>query len=393
VLSFEELAAAIGAAVERGAVVPLLALRLPEFAQVALREGKRSARVIERRTAAAFRAAARRIVRDGDALAHASGSDGFAIAMLAPARAGRPPGAADLRCALERIAAEMSLETGRRIETGWWPVRERAEIERFAQTFEIALERGRRERERAEMLATVGHELRTPLTSIRGYLETLLDEDPDPPTSRRFLETARREALRLGRLVDGMLEFSLLDLSPQDALAGCDVVEQVRAAVDALLPLARRRGMRVRARLPASAYAAIDADACMHALLNVLENAIKFGRDGGRVVATCARDGARVVVSVDDDGPGIPPERREAVFRLGVRGAAEPPGTGIGLAVVKALAERAGGRARATASRLGGARLELHLRAWAPRVQAYDTLGSRNVKSGFSRGDGVEEGP
>ena len=286
-LDFEDLTAAIGRALERGAVVPLLALRLPEFAQVAWREGKRSARLVERQTAAAFRAAACRIVRDGDALAHASGSDCFAVAMLAPARAGRPPGVADLRCALERIAAEMSLSTGRRIETGWWPIRERAEIERFAQTFETALERGRRERERAEMLATVGHELRTPLTSIRGYLETLLDEAPDPPTSRRFLETARREAVRLGRLVDGMLEFSLLDLSPPDILTGCDVVETIGAAVDALLPLARRRGMTVRAHLPARAYAAIDADACMHALLNLLENAVKYGRDGGSVAIGC----------------------------------------------------------------------------------------------------------
>ncbi|HEX3458068.1 MAG TPA: histidine kinase dimerization/phospho-acceptor domain-containing protein, partial [Candidatus Baltobacteraceae bacterium] len=65
----------------------------------------------------------------------------------------------------------------------------------------------------AGVLATVGHELRTPLTSIRGYVETLLGGELDPSTARRFLETVRRETLRLGRLIDGMLEFSLLDLS------------------------------------------------------------------------------------------------------------------------------------------------------------------------------------
>lgn len=360
-LDFDELAGAIGHAVDSGAVVPLLALRLPEFEQVAWREGKRRARAIERRTIAAFRAAACRIVRDGDALAHASGSDCFAVAMLAPARAGRAPGAADLRCALERIAAAMSLSTGRRIETGWWPVRERAEAERFAQTFDTALERGRRERERAEMLATVGHELRTPLTSIRGYLETLLDEAPDPPTSRRFLETARREALRLGRLVDGMLEFSLFDLSPRDALAGCDVVEQIGAAVDALLPLARRRGMRLRASLPDAAHACIDPDACMHALLNLLENAIKYGREGGSIAVACVRDDAHVRVTIEDDGPGIPEDRRDAIFGLGVRAAADQPGRGIGLAVVKALVERCGGSVSAGTSALGGALFDLQL--------------------------------
>jgi signal transduction histidine kinase len=361
VLDFEELTTAIGAALERGAVVPLLALRLPEFAQVAWRDGKRSARLVERRTTAAFRAAACRIVRDGDALAHASGSDCFAIAMLAPARAGRPPGVADLRCALERIAAEMSLSTGRRIETGWWPIRQSGELEDFAQTFETALERGRRERERAEMLATVGHELRTPLTSIRGYLETLLDEEPDPPTSRRFLETARREAVRLGRLVDGMLEFSLLDLSPPDVLTECNVVETIGAAVDALLPLARRRAMSVRSHLPACAYASIDADACMHAVLNLLENAVKYGRDGGSVAIACGLEDERVRITVDDDGPGIPAGHEEAIFRLGVRGANERPGSGIGLAVVKALVNRSGGAVSACTSPLGGARFVVQL--------------------------------
>ncbi|HTA39719.1 MAG TPA: HAMP domain-containing sensor histidine kinase [Candidatus Acidoferrales bacterium] len=362
-LDFDELTKAIGVALERGAVVPLLALRLPEFAQVAWRDGKRSARLVERRTAAAFRAAACRIVRDGDALAHASGSDCFAIAMLAPARAGRPPGVADLRCALERIAAEMSLSTGRRIETGWWPIRAAAEIEDFAQTFETALDRGRRERERAEMLATVGHELRTPLTSIRGYLETLLDEEPDPPTSRRFLETARREAVRLGRLVDGMLEFSLLDLSPPDLLAGCDVVETIGAAVDALLPLARRRGMTIRASLPPRAYAAIDADACMHALLNLMENAVKYGREGGCIAIECIAGKARIDVVVEDDGPGIPVGSEEAIFRLGVRAANERPGNGIGLAVVKAIIDRSGGDVSARASPLGGARFTVQMPA------------------------------
>jgi signal transduction histidine kinase len=363
VLNFEELAAAIGDALDRGAVVPLLALKLPEFAQLAWRDGKRSARGVERRTVAAFKAAACRIVRDGDALAHPAGSDCFAVAMLAPARAGRPPGAADLRCALERIAAGMSLSTGRRIETGWWPIRSRTEIESFAQTFEVALERGRRERERAEMLATVGHELRTPLTSIRGYLETLLDEEPDPPTSRRFLETARREALRLGRLVDGMLEFSLLDLSVADSPAGCDVVEHIGAAVDALLPFARSRSIAVTTNLPNRAFATIDPDACMHAVLNLLENAIKYGHEGGRIEVGCTYDGERVLVTVDDDGPGIPMEQREAVFRLGVRGNGDRPGCGIGLALVKALVDRSGGAVEVAASPLGGARFSAHLRS------------------------------
>ncbi|MFN2450382.1 MAG: histidine kinase dimerization/phospho-acceptor domain-containing protein, partial [Candidatus Baltobacteraceae bacterium] len=129
-----------------------------------------------------------------------------------------------------------------RIETGWSlcaPSRDRPE---FEQDIALALERGARERERYEFFAAVGHELRTPLTSIRGYLETLLDEPVDAPTSRRFLETARREALRMGRLLEGMFEFSLLDLSAGPSALECSSVrERIAQACESVAPLAALR--------------------------------------------------------------------------------------------------------------------------------------------------------
>jgi signal transduction histidine kinase len=357
VIDFTELAGTLERALERIPSVPLLVLRLPELERVAWREGKQRARGVERRTVRAFRGAAARIVRDGDALAHAGGSDCFAVAMLAPARAGRVAGAADVRVALERIAAAMSLSTGWPMETGWWPVTRRSELDAFASTIDAALERGMRERERCELLAAVGHELRTPLTSIRGYIETLLDGDVDTPTSRRFLETARREALRLGRLVDGMLEFSMLDLSTGAVCAGCDAVEQIEATVEAIAPLARERGITIATQLPAAAAARVDPDAFVHVMVNLVENAIKYGRDGGRIEIACTREAPFVCITVDDDGPGIAGGERKSIFRMGVRGDANArPGTGIGLAIVKAIVDRAGGDVRASSSPLGGAR-------------------------------------
>ena len=226
----------------------------------------------------------------------------------------------------------------------------------------------RRRGDRRAWLATVGHELRTPLTSIRGYLETLLEgSELDARTTRRFLETARREALRLGRLVEGMLEFSLLDLSDHGREACCDLVEQVRATIDAVLPLARTRGVTIRARRLRSAHARLDADDCVHALLNVVENAVKHGRDGGMVEIECMHEGGAAVITVDDDGPGIAPQERDAIFNLGVRGATSArSGSGIGLAVVKAIVTRAGGEVSVDASPLGGARFVLRF----PRLTA-----------------------
>jgi len=215
------------------------------------------------------------------------------------------------------------------------------------------------------LLATIGHELRTPLTSIRGYIETLLDGEFDPATARRFLETARREALRLGRLVDGMLEFSLLDLSPVMPQRGtCDVVEQIVATIEMLSPMAMARGVTIQTQLPSSAFARVDDDACVHALANLIESAIKHGSERGTIEVACTRDEPYVAITVQDDGRGVDERARTSIFAMGVRGDANGrAGRGIGLAVVKAIAERAGGDVRADASALGGARFVLRFPA------------------------------
>jgi two-component system phosphate regulon sensor histidine kinase PhoR len=212
------------------------------------------------------------------------------------------------------------------------------------------------------VLATVGHELRTPLTSIRGYIETVLESDVDPATARRFLETARREALRLGRLVDGMLEASILASSEPGAT--CNVVEQIRATVDLVAPMAAARRVTIRTHLPQAAPARVDGDACVHALANLVENAVKHGNEPGTIEVSCHRGKRFVAIVVEDDGRGILPEERETIFVMGVRGdASARPGNGIGLAVVKAIAARAGGDVRVEPATLGGARFVLRFPA------------------------------
>jgi len=214
------------------------------------------------------------------------------------------------------------------------------------------------------MVATVGHELRTPLTSIRGYIETLLAGGIDEATARRFLETARREALRLGRLVDGMLEFSMLDLSKREWGSTCNVVEQIHATIDMVAPLAAARSVTIRAHLPECAAARVDGDACVHAVANLVENAVKHGSERGTVEVWCICEGRFVQISVEDDGEGVAPARQESIFALGVCSAR--PGRsnrGIGLAVVKAIADRAGGDVRVEPSTLGGARFVLRFPA------------------------------
>jgi signal transduction histidine kinase len=347
---------------------PLLQRALDKRIEVPLLVLRCAGRTVERTSLAAFARAAERIVRDGDALAHEPGSDWFAVALLAPARRGGRALSLDGRSALERIAATLSLATGTRVETGWYPLASADDLDAFTSTIERALDRGARERERYEFLATVGHELRTPLTSIRGYVETLLDDELDAATARHFLEVVRNEALRLGRLVDGMLDFSPLDLSVAPLPGATDMGAAAEAAVEALAPIAREAKIGVAIEREDGALARIGADACMHVLLNVIENAIKYGGPDGRVRVTVERVDPFIRTVVDDDGPGVAAEEYERIFERRARGGGSGcrSGSGIGLAIVRAIVERAAGTVRVDRSPLGGARFVISL----PRAAA-----------------------
>jgi signal transduction histidine kinase len=343
--------------------VALLAARVPEFEQIAWRRGKRVALQAERAAARALRGAAKGVLRADDRLGHDRGSDVFVVAMLGAPRDARAPSSLDCRAALDRIVAAIADQTGLRVEGGWVMVSRLADEGGLAHEVACALERGARERERYEFFAAVGHELRTPLTSIRGYLESLLGEQLDEGTRRRFVETARREAVRMGRLVDGMLDFSMLDLSA-DTLnpASCDVYEQITVACDTAAPLAAARGIVIERGACSPARVGLGADGCVQALINIIDNAVKYGRAKGRVRIECMLDPPYACIRVDDDGPGVTLPERERIFDARIRGsAARGAGRGIGLAIVKTIVERAGGEVRAAQSPMGGARFELCL--------------------------------
>jgi signal transduction histidine kinase len=332
--------------------VPLLVLRTPEGLgdRLDVRE--------------IFAGAAQRVVREGDLLLHDEGSAWFAIALLSPSRSGGVEITLDVRAALERLGARMSLATGVRLETGWCLLETERELDAFEASIARALERGARERAHLEFLATVGHELRTPLTSIRGYLETVLDEELDAQTARRFLLVARSEALRLARLVDGMLAFSLHGRS-EVCGESADLHAVTASVVESLAPIARDSRATLRTRLGDGLHAAIAPDACMHVLLNVVDNAIKYAGRGGTVHIAAERIESAILITVDDDGPGVAPRERDRVFESGARGSNAPAaqGHGLGLAIVRTIVERAAGSVALTDAPLGGARVVIRLPA------------------------------
>ncbi len=227
---------------------------------------------------------------------------------------------------------------------------------------------------REEFIGSVSHELRTPLTQIRIFAETLLLERArSQEEEERSLRIIDREARRLSQLVENVLLFSrsnrgVLTVAPE-ALALAPLVREV---LESFSPIAEGRQVALHARLDADATAVADPQALKQVLLNVLDNAVKYGPAGQTVrVAAESRDGtARLVVA--DEGPGIPPADRERVFerfeRLPRERESTVAGAGIGLAVVRDLVARMRGRCFIEGGEppAGGARFVVEL----PRAEA-----------------------
>lgn len=344
--------------------VPVLVLRVPFLERLAWREGRSAARRLERQCLTSFRETGRRVLRASDLLAHDDESELFVAALAVPPRDRPRMTSIDCRAALSRLSTAMEYAAGVDVECGWTFVRNVGVGDPLLTvTVEAALERGARERERYAFFSAVGHELRTPLTSVCGYLDTLLGEPLDAATTQRFLEIARAEALRLGRLVEGMFALSMLDLQEtlqRGEVGACDAVQALCAAIDATAPTARLREATVTLletpdRAPLLVAASLER--VVQTAVNLLDNALKHGSRGGRVeVSARCGDGRFVEMRVEDDGPGVPPAERDTIFALGGRGAdATAAGSGIGLAAARLIVERMGGEIVVGDSALGGA--------------------------------------
>ena len=239
----------------------------------------------------------------------------------------------------------------------------------------VAILQLRREHElariRAEFTASVSHELRTPLAQILLYGETLILERTRSERERRSAaEVIVREARRLMRLVENALHFArsdrrMIDLSPEPVA----LAPLTRDVLTTFAPLAWAAHVTLSDVLDPAAAVVIDREAFRQILLNLLDNAVKYGPSGQTVTVRLTRLGDRVRLAVEDAGPGVAPADRERIFGPFVRGAPAVPGprmqtgTGIGLAVVRDLVARHRGRAWVEDATHGGARFVVELPA------------------------------
>jgi signal transduction histidine kinase len=206
---------------------------------------------------------------------------------------------------------------------------------------------------RGDFIASVSHELRTPLAQLRMFAETLLlGRVRSDGERQRSLEIVDQEARRLSHLVENILQFSraerhAIKLAPTDAA----LAPQIAAALETFEPIARARQVRVVTSLDEELRGIVDAGALRQILLNLLDNAVKYGPVGQEVLVSLEpsvnRRSARIIV--EDQGPGIPQEHRDKVwepfYRLDRDAESAVAGSGIGLSVVRELARRHGGEA------------------------------------------------
>jgi two-component system, OmpR family, phosphate regulon sensor histidine kinase PhoR len=232
-------------------------------------------------------------------------------------------------------------------------------------TFRDLTEQDRLARMRADFVANASHELRTPLASLKGYVETLQGSAKDDADAReRFLKIMAEQADRMSRLVDDLLSLSRVEM--REYLPLSDEVELgvvLTEVAQTLEPLAKRAGVTLTlSRSGGEAIVRGDRDELLQVFQNLVQNAVKYGRSGGKVDIRMTREPAAsgrpagFRVDVTDDGPGIAPQHlprlTERFYRVSVAASREKGGTGLGLAIVKHILNRHRG-ALVIASNLG----------------------------------------
>ncbi len=231
----------------------------------------------------------------------------------------------------------------------------------------LSLQISQTEKMQSEFLSSVSHELRTPLTAISGWGETLLTSDTmDPAETRRGIVTMLKETKRLTSLVEELLEFSRI----QDGRFKLNVeITDLRAVFEDTIFM---YGSRLKQDDIELCYQENDEDipelSCdpermKQVFLNILDNAAKYGGEGGRILCAIRSGGGEVTVTIRDFGPGIPEEELPLVKKKFYKGSSKARGSGIGLAVCEEIVTVHGGRLDIAnaADGQGGCEVTIHL--------------------------------
>ena len=218
---------------------------------------------------------------------------------------------------------------------------------------------------RREFTGNVSHEMKSPLQVISGYAELIENGIASQEDGRKFAGLIYAESQSMRRLIDDVLMLSRLDESVSAEARAFDLVAVSRRALDRLDSTAEARGIRIVLVAPDAVRVLGYETTAEQVVYNLIDNAIRHGREDGRVEVHISDPDPDVILAVSDDGEGIPVELRGRVFerfyRVDPSRSRETGGTGLGLAIVKHGVESMGGSVRVDDSRLGGAKFTVTL--------------------------------
>ncbi|MCG0276333.1 MAG: cell wall metabolism sensor histidine kinase WalK [Thermosediminibacteraceae bacterium] len=203
---------------------------------------------------------------------------------------------------------------------------------------------------RREFVANVSHELRTPLTYLQGYTEALIDDMiEDPVEQKKYLSIILEETLRLRRLVNDLLDLSLIEAGhlnlKKESFKLNKLIERVLKKVN---PVAEKKGVSLVAKIKELPLVLADEDRIEQVLINLIDNALRYTEKGGEITIEASASPQSVVVCVKDQGPGIPEDELpfiwERFHKVDKARTRDNGGTGLGLAIVKGIIEAHGGK-------------------------------------------------
>lgn len=246
------------------------------------------------------------------------------------------------------------------------PIKSKDEVGKVGEAFnQMATELERNEKLRQQMVADVAHELRTPLSVMQSNLEAMLDGLLVPNDGE--LTELHGEVGRLTRLVEDLRLLSLADAGQlQLTVAALDVGKLVERVIGLMTPLANSHSVQLTSNTPLlPVVLSGDKDKLQQALTNLIENGIRHTPAGGQVTVDVAHTQAQVFISVADTGPGLPTADLPHVFERFWRGdksrSRHSGGSGLGLSIVKQIAELHGGTVQVVSPETGGTQFTISL--------------------------------
>jgi two-component system, OmpR family, phosphate regulon sensor histidine kinase PhoR len=220
----------------------------------------------------------------------------------------------------------------------------------FVLVFHDITERERVEKIRRDFIANVSHELRTPLTAVQGYAQTLNEQVADK-TAKEYLEIIQKNSARMTRLTNDLLTLARVESGEQQLrMESCSASSLLQDALESQSGAARIQGLELTITESTDDVVSCDSDAIQQVFGNLIENALKYGKAGGKIEIGARPAGSEAEFFVRDFGEGIPYEHHSRLFerfyRVDSARSRESGGTGLGLAIVKHIVQNHGGAVR-----------------------------------------------